>query len=576
MSQHTLTRIANVLEKQFDGRIDMADWDGRPEADRRKAFLSRAVAALCIKNLAEVDFDIAAKSVTDGFHDNGIDAVHFDQKNDTVVIVQSKWSEDGTKPLDADGSGTLVTGVRDLLAAKFDRFNPKVRAKEAEVTAALYSERPIKFLIVTAHTATQPLSPHVSRKIDDLVEELNDTLPIANSVNFDQAGIYNLITSESRPPKIKLQIGLKDWGVIEKPFLAYYGRVHVNDILQWWSEHRNALFTQNLRLYYFNSDVNDALSRTLANDPENFWYFNNGITVICDSLSKAAVGSPGRVLGLFTCTGANIVNGAQTVGTIGNSGGVLAATSDSEAEESWVQVRIISLEKCPPDFARAITRAANLQNAVGNREFAAMDPVQHRLATDFALDKRRYVYKQGESDPKGDGGCDIVEATQALACSYSTALTVQVKREIGAIWADTNRSPYTDIFNENLTSTAVWRAVLIMRIVDKELQKLRQSNVFSADLIAVHLNRLILHLVFQDVSLKSLRHDNADESACLTAASEATQKVFPRVAAYIESEHKDNYLASFSKNLTRCATLAKVLLGVSDPNNGRPQGTLFD
>jgi hypothetical protein len=575
MSQQTLARIANVLENQFGGLIDMSDWEGRPDAERRKAFLSRAVAALCVKSLANVDFSVAADAVTDGFHDNGIDAILFDQNNDTVIIVSSKWSDDGTKSFDADSSGSLVTGIRDLLLARFDRFNAKTKTKSAEVRAALYSERPIKFSIITAHTGVQPIAPFVKRKIDDLLEELNDTVQIADNINFDQAGIYGLITSESRPQKIKLQISLKDWGVIERPFLAYYGRVHVTEISQWWTEHGNALFTENLRLFYFNSDVNDALSRTLSSQPENFWYFNNGITVICDTLSKAPVGSPGRLIGLFTCQGTNIVNGAQTVGTIGNSVVAAAPSGAEEAEGSWVQVRIISLEKCPPDFARAITRAANLQNAVGNREFAAMDPVQHRLATDFALDKRRYVYKQGESDPKGEEGCDIVEATQALACASSIALTVQVKREIGALWADTNRAPYTDLFNDNLTSVSVWRAVLVMRAVDEELQRLKNSALFSADLIAVHLNRLLLHLVFQDEALRSLRHDDADEAACLQAARDAAARIFPKMASYIEKAHPDNYLASLSKNLTKCDRLARVLLGTPIPVDSQPQGELF-
>jgi hypothetical protein len=252
--------------------------------------------------------------------------------------------------------------------------------------------------------------------------------------------------------------------------------VHVDEISKWWDSYSNALFTQNLRLFYFNSDVNAALNKTLTTNPEFFWYFNNGITVICDSLTKAAAGSPGRLVGVFTCDGVNIVNGAQTVGTIGNNGVAHRIPDSQEGPESYVQVRIISLAGCPPEFARSITRAANLQNAVGNREFAAMDPVQHRLATDFALDRRRYVYKTGESDPHGEEGCDIVEATQALACAHSRQLAVQVKREIGTLWADTDGAPYTELFNDELSSAKVWRCVLILRAVDEELQKIEDNN----------------------------------------------------------------------------------------------------
>jgi hypothetical protein len=264
MSQHTLTRIAGVLERQFNHLIDMSDWHGRPSDDVRKATLSRSVAALCIKALAGVDEKTAARSVTDGFNDNGLDAIYFDQKKDTLLLVQSKWSDDGSKPFDAEASSAFAVGARDLLAAKFERFNEKIKAREAEITAVLYSERPIRVVLITAHSAAQQISAHVKRKIADLIEELNDPLQIAEGAHYDQAGLYTLITSESKSNKIQLQIGLKDWGVIERPFVSYYGRVHVDEIAAWWRTYQNSLFIENLRFYYFNSDVNDALRHTLT------------------------------------------------------------------------------------------------------------------------------------------------------------------------------------------------------------------------------------------------------------------------------------------------------------------------
>lgn len=567
---HTLNRIENILTSQFDGRIDMSDWRNRAAEDIRKAFLSRAVAALCVKKLGNVDADTASKAVTDGYNDNGLDAIYFDQKNDVLLLVQSKWSDDGSKPFDTTDSNAFVTGVKDLLSPEFQRFNAKVQAKKSEVTAALYSERKIQISMVAAHTSTQPTAPHVKRKIDDLLKELNAAVQTADCTYYDQAGIYDLITSESQPAKIKLQIGLKDWGSIESPFLAYYGRVHINEVVQWWNEHRNSLFTQNLRLFYPSSDVNDALSRTVQSNPEFFWYFNNGVTVICDTITKAAVGSPGRSIGLFTCDGASIVNGAQTVGTVGKSGEIPKANRDSEGPDAWVQVRIISLEKCPPDFSRAITRAANLQNAVGYREFAAMDPIQHRLAIDFALDKRIYTYKQGDVDPKGEEGCSILEATQALGSAHSVGLAVQVKREIGQIWADTQAAPYTDLFNAKLTSIQLWRSVSVMRAVDEELQKLRSSQLPRADMVGVHLNRVILHLVFQDQPVRRLRHDSADEADLITAAREATNRVFPGVAAYLQEYHEYDYLAVLCKNNAKCEDLVRQLIA-----DYPKQGNLF-
>ncbi|MGY8708253.1 AIPR family protein [Bradyrhizobium sp. 18BD] len=569
MSQLTISRITHVLESQFQNLIDLSDVRGGSPEDKQTQFLTRALAALCIKSFASVPPAVASTAVTDGFGDGGLDAICFDQNTDTLLLVQSKWSQNGNKPMDQDGASAFVAGIRDLLQGKFERFNEKIRAKEAEVRAVLYSDRPIKLRLITAHTAVQPTPLHVTRKLDDLITELNDPVPIARVDHFDQSGVYGLITAESQPPKIKLQIPLNDWGQIDRPFLAFYGRVHVAEVAKWWNDHGNALFSQNLRLFKFNSDVNNALQDTLKSDPESFWYFNNGITIVCDTIGKNLAGSPAHKLGLFTCENANIVNGAQTVGTIGNAGVRIPDTTDPDVPQIWVQVRIVSLERGPPEFVRRITRAANLQNAVGNREFAAMDPVQHRLATDFALDRRKYVYKAGEADPKGNEGCSIVEATQALACAQSAALAVQAKREIGALWADTDAAPYTEIFHDNLSSTRVWRLVQVMRAVDEELLKLRTSPSPRADMVAIHMNRVILHLVFQASEIKPLLHDAASESLLIEAGRKLVAPTFKRVASYLEANHQNEYLASLCKNVSKCEKLVVNYNAPVEPTQGR-------
>ncbi|TPW04114.1 MAG: hypothetical protein FD125_1308 [bacterium] len=565
MSSLTITRIANVLEAQFKGAIDMSDQAKHSADTQRACLLSRSLAALVIRSLAQVDTSVAGAAVTDTYNDGGLDAIHFDPRTDTLFLVQAKWSAVGNARLDDVAANKFLAGIRDLLAGNFDKFDTKIRAKEPEVRSVLESQRPIRLRLVSVHTGTQPSPPHVLRKFDEFVNELNGGVPVASFEEFDQAGVYGLITAETVAPKIKLQVVLNDWGLIEQPYLAYYGKVHLSNVASWWEEHRNFLFAQNLRLYR-SSDVNSALESTLSKAPENFWYFNNGITVICDSVTKSLAGAPDRKLGLFNCDGVSVVNGAQTVGTVGTIVGAILGGEDPEA--AFVQVRIISLEKCPPDFARQITRATNLQNAVGNREFAGMDPLQHRLATDFTLDGRRYVYKAGEPDPKGEEGCGIVEATQALASERSVALAVQVKREIGAIWADTDGPPYTEIFNDGLSTAKLWRAVLVMRAVDEELHRLKASSTPRAGLVATHMNRIVLHFVFQDPEVRRSFNGPDDAASLSAAARAATGPIFAKVATYLGEKHPNDYLAGFCKNVRKCEELARAYDAPEDPEPG--------
>lgn len=555
----TVNRIRGVLEREFSAHVDMSDWKGKPSDHVEGAFLSRALAAQAIKSFAGVDPATAAASLVDGLDDGGIDAIYFDAPNDTLFLVQSKWSSGGNASFDEGVTAKFVNGVKRILGANFEHFNAKVLAKAPEIREVLYSDRDVRIRFITIHTGKQPIGPHVRRVIDTFVTEMNDPVAVADHVDIDQGGVYDLITSESRDPKIKLQAVLNDWGVIERPYLAYYGRVSVDQIIEWWEQHRNKLFSQNLRLYYQNSTVNDALRKTLGEGPENFWYFNNGITIIADKVIKGLAGAPAHKFANFTCEGASVVNGAQTVGTIGSAAGAIGSSETTEESPTWIQVRLISLESCPPDFGRRITRAANLQNAVGTREFAAMDPLQHRLAVEFALDKRRYVYKSGETDPRGDEGCSIIEATQALACAHSVRLAVEVKREIGSIWADTDGPPYTQIFPPELSAERVWKAVSVMRAVDEAIQILRFSAAPRADLVGTHMGRIILHLVFQDPDVRLAYRGSAAIGEAVEAAKRIVKPTFEKVSAYVEKHHPNDYLANFSKNTVKCEFLVANL-----------------
>jgi hypothetical protein len=160
-------------------------------------------------------------------------------------------------------------------------------------------------------------------------------------------------------------------------------------------------------------------------------------------------------------------------------------------------------------------------------------------------------------------------------------LAVQVKREIGQLWVDIEKSPYIEVFPRSLTSIEVWKAVKIMRAVDDELHKLQSVDLPRAYLIAIHFNRAILHLVFRDARIRAFRADTANLEQLISDARVATNDLFPKVAAYIEKEHADEYPASVCKNRDKCTAMMAAL--DAPPPDAVPslaeevgtQGTLF-
>lgn len=85
------------------------------EFERDRAFLSRALTALTLQDLAGVDAADAAAGVIDGHDDHGIDGVLVDPTLPQLWIVQAKWSDNGRASLDQAAALKLHRGIGKLL-----------------------------------------------------------------------------------------------------------------------------------------------------------------------------------------------------------------------------------------------------------------------------------------------------------------------------------------------------------------------------------------------------------------------------------------------------------------------------
>jgi hypothetical protein len=94
-------------------------------------------------------------------------------------------------------------------------------------------------------------------------------------------------------------------------------------------------------------------------------------------------------------------------------------------------------------------------------------------------------------------------------------------------------------------------------------------------MIAVHLNRALLHLVFRHPAVRDYRRDDVLEGDLVQSAREAINEIFPKAAAYIEERHPFDYLASFCKNREKCAAMTAALLKLGMVEASESQLSLF-
>lgn len=549
-----LNQIRSRVIEKYDGKIDVSD-----ARDSDTALQTRGLAAWVIEELSGCSEEDAAQSVVDGFHDNGIDAIYIDAGGSVVYLVQSKWSADGKGSTAVGEMHKFVQGFRDLVNAEFDRFNPKVQVKQQTLETAL-NDPNVNFRLVLAHTGTQPLSTEGRRVIDDLLADVNEPIETASFISLTQVELHDFLRRGVRGVQPDLRVTLHEWGHVQDPYQAFYGQVDASAIAEWFTQYRTSLFDKNLREFLGrSSEVNASLLETLRHAPERFWYLNNGVTVLCERVGKAAAGSTMKKSGVFEFVGVSVVNGAQTVGCIGE-----AATEDPGlVADARVMVRFISLESCPPGFASEVTRGTNTQNRVERRDFVALDSEQTRLRDEMAIDGINYSIKSGDilNDPRT--GCSVVEATVALACAQpSSEMAVQAKREIGRLWvgAETGASTslYRRMFNTNTTGREVWRAVRVLRALDQQLTEEQQARSGRERQIGVHGNRILAHLVFNDLGSRIRDEDEATFDETLKEVRGLLSEHYENLVAVILRDYSNNYLASLFKNASKCA---EVVIG---------------
>lgn len=556
MSIIHLNQIKAQVEKLFKEKIDLSDVDrtGADAAMVENFFLTRALAAYSVRYLAQANVDEASASVTDGADDNGIDAIHYDPIEKRLYIVQSKWIHAGTgEPANGDVK-KFIAGIKDLFDLSFDRFNEKIQNKKEVVTSAL-TDPATKYEVLLVYTGINSLSEPSERDFKDLSDEMNDASEVLFISILDQSKLYASLTASISGEPINLEIGMKSWGRIESPHLGYYGQVDGGQISTWWNKYRTRLFTKNLRSVLGDTDVNAEIRTTIDKVPELFWYFNNGITILSKRVSKTMVGGADTAFGNFHCEDASVVNGAQTVGSIGKHGG-------SNVDKILIPVRVISLEHGTSSFGENVTKTNNRQNRIENRDFVALDPEQSRIRTELAIDKIDYQLARSEPLPRTPRSFDLIESTTALACaSGNVNLVVQLKREIGKLWEDIEKAPYKELFNPTISGMLVWRCVQTQRLVDKALTNcLRKHGWGRGYGVAIHGNRMIAAMVFAKLDAKSFASITFPFDSAISEDIVLTQveHYFGKLKDALEIHYKNAIIPTLFKNLTKCRHLYEV------------------
>ncbi|TYP61826.1 AIPR family protein [Stutzerimonas stutzeri] len=488
MSKLKVNQVKTKIKALYENEINKSDI-GEKDQDRESKILSRCLAALAVQLIGEASAEDAARSVIDGCDDNGVDAIYYNPQEKEVVIVQAKWIHSGIGEPEAKDVSTFIDGMKDLVELSTDNFREDIHTHLLEIMEKINTPG-TTIRIVLATTGSSNLAKHSTAKLGKFESELNgeeDELASHTIVGLNE--VYNFLAEDKNATQ-KITITLENWHGINQPHSAYYGTVDGLQLKKIWDITRNKIISSNIRGALGDTEVNTKIKKTATEEPELFWYYNNGITFTAESVERAAANTTTKTYGTFDLNKPSVVNGAQTIST-------LSKITDTVAlEKVKVAVRIIDLKGSTDDFGKSITKSNNLQNRIEGRDFVAQDQEQHRIQKEMYMEGIEYKYiRDSDEAITSEKSCTLIEATIALACASGDAnLAVAAKTGTGRFFLDLSKAPYKTIFNPQVSGSYVFNTVITLREIEKwlkdEIKKLpKRSGIQYGSL--VHGNRII-------------------------------------------------------------------------------------
>jgi len=345
-----------------------------------------------LNKIYNVDEEVIPALITDR-NDKSIDCYVYYEEIKTLHIIQNKYYKDSTYPTRDE--------INDFLNAPLDHLlNGNYRN---ETLQRLFTK------IKTDPTLKIYLNFYIS----------NDKHTSDTKIAFQT---FNTTA--------KYKIGEL---VIPEMSKAFYMLTPVWQIWEMMTKAKEAkykLFEENIREYLGDNDINGGIMNTLNNAKErsNFFYYNNGITIICEGIDKAT--------NILKVTKPQIVNGCQTVNSIyetledyGEASVVMA-----EFKDVFVMVKILLFDdktrlQKTDKFYTNIVKYNNKQNPINEKAFASKKPFFSKIQDGLRNRGFLLLVKPSDKNKSSEINTAEINTLMALANKYGEKVGVNFTKK---------------------------------------------------------------------------------------------------------------------------------------------------
>lgn len=217
--------------------------------------------------------------------------------------------------------------------------------------------------------------------------------------------------------------------------------------------------------------INTGIRQSAEGDPNNFWVYNNGITVLTLAFSE------GKPPDTTTLDGLSIINGAQTTGSIGK-------VDITKHDLKGVKVLCRIIQCSDSNTINQIVKYNNTQNEITTWDQYSNSPEQKDIAQQFENLGHTYSLKRGfSSSPIQLGIEQVIQPLLAFSGDYQSA-------NRGKNSSFERRSSYDLAFKDKKARHILFVHTLSKAIDARKLElKERQSN---HQLVTIEERQLVL------------------------------------------------------------------------------------
>lgn len=470
---------------------------------------SLAFVYLCVKTILDLDGDDVFDCLTEGGGDFGVDAIHISEEYDgefTVSLFQAKYKHnlEGNSNFPEEGIKSLINAINYLFnpAAKLEHINQRLLVKVEEARSLI---RDGYIPQVRTIACNNGLKWNLS------AQEAIDRAEFGDQVTWEYVNHERLvkILQASKPVKDTLQLSGK--AIVEDMEFSrvLLGRISVTEIATLIERHGERLLERNIRRYLGlqGNRVNEGIRHTLTSDEKNnFYFYNNGVTLICDSFSYNALQDGDYKVRVENL---QIINGGQTCMTIFKT--LREPDLIHQNAQAFVLLRLYELPRENEGLVQRITYATNSQNPVDLKDLRANDERQKILEKDIEQLGFNYRTKRSNTPTRS---ADITSGVAAEA-----VLSVWRRKPHQAKFFSREHfgKLYDTIFTDQLNGAQIVIAVQLYRIAENRRKRPESTDPdfvrYASCFIAMQMGQKLL--ADMKVQMKDISHQNFQSAQML-------------------------------------------------------------